>query len=78
VERPIPGGLNFIQMLNRTNISVVVGTSENEKYPENKVYFWDDKMMRPVGEINAKDKVINANIMSEMVILSTSKGVTAL
>ena len=60
VTRQIEGGLNFIQMLNRTNISVVVGTGENPKYPVNKLYFWDDKLLRPVGEINLKEKILNA------------------
>ena len=42
-------------MLNRTNIMIIVGTGENPKYPPTKLYFWDDKLLRAVGEINMKD-----------------------
>jgi hypothetical protein len=53
-------------MLNRTNISVVVGTGTNPKYPDNKLYFWDDKLLRPVGEINLKEKILNSCIQTDM------------
>ena len=66
VTRQIEGGLAFVQMLNRTNIMVVVGTGENPKYPPTKLYFWDDKLLRAVGEINMKDQILAANIMTEM------------
>ena len=45
---------------------VVVGTGENPKYPINKLYFWDDKLLRPVGEINLKEQILAATIMTEM------------
>lgn len=44
LKRDIEGGLSFVQMLNRSNILVFVGSGENGyDYPENKLFFWNEK-----------------------------------
>jgi len=71
MKRDIDGGLSFVQMLNRSNILIIVGSGENEdEYPSNKVFFWNEKERDTIDEIEMDGKIISASITNDMLIVS--------
>lgn len=67
MKRDIDGGLSFVQMLNRSNILIIVGSGENEdEYPSNKVFFWNEKERDTIDEIEMDGKIISASITNDM------------
>jgi hypothetical protein len=73
LKRDIDGGLSFVQMLNRSNILVFVGSGENEDdYPGNKLFFWNEKEQATIDEIEMDNRIITAKITKHMLIVSDS------
>ena len=54
-------------MLNRSNILIIVGSGENEdEYPSNKLFFWNEKERDTIDEIEMDGKIISASITNDM------------
>jgi hypothetical protein len=67
LKRDIDGGLSFVQMLNRSNILIFVGSGENEDdYPSNKLFFWNEKEQDTIDEIEMDSTIISAKINNHM------------
>ena len=55
VKRQIEGGVKVVQMVNKTNLILVITTGQDTNYPASYLHFWDDLKLRFVGRINQFD-----------------------
>jgi len=69
------GELSIVEILDRTNIIAFVGSSNNLKFPKNKLVLWDDDLQRPVGDIQFPSDVLGFHIFRDklaIALLSTT------
>lgn len=79
LKRDIEGGLRFVQMLNRSNILIIVGSGEYEdEYPSNKLLFWNEKEQSISGEVEMENTIMSAVITNHMLIVSAKTEVRGL
>lgn len=56
-EKDLGGSMRIVEMLYKTNLFVMVGGDPIPKYPQNKVYFWDDYQGKFTAELTFKKDV---------------------
>jgi len=63
------GGLNYIEMLYRTNILALIGGGKRPKYPMNKVILWDDHQTKTIGEMTFRTEVKSVHLRSNKTVI---------
>ncbi|KAK4054825.1 Phosphatidylinositol 3,5-bisphosphate-binding protein [Microbotryomycetes sp. JL201] len=53
----LPGSVDLVVQLERSNILFVVGGGSTPLYPPNKVIVWDDKLAKPVAQLEFRERV---------------------
>mgnify|MGYP007051732923 CR=1 FL=1 len=56
-KKDLGGSMRIVEMLYKTNLFVMVGGDPIPKYPQNKVYFWDDYQGKFTAELTFKKDV---------------------
>ena len=46
------GGIGIAEMVERTNLMVLVGGGDSPKWPINKCMVWDDAVSKIIGELS--------------------------
>lgn len=67
------GGVGLVKILNRTNISIIVGGGDKPFEPENKLFLWDDVTKKNAAEIDLKEGIRNAQIVQNNIIVILEK-----
>jgi len=62
-------GISSISKLNQTQIIAFVGTGNNPKCPNSRVFVWDDYRRKVIGEIKFNNDVKNVMIHSERLVV---------
>lgn len=65
------GEVKIVEMMFRSNIVLIVGGNNNEKYPSNRLYIWDDNKVAMLGylEFPSEIKAIKCNTRVILVVL---------
>lgn len=63
------GGLKYSEVLERSNIIVLVGGGINPRYPTNKAMVWDDDQKKCIGELNFRSLVRGVKISKEYIVV---------
>lgn len=56
------GGIGFVEMLNRSNIFLLIGGGENPKKQTNILIIWDDSEGKIAGEMAFKFPIISTTL----------------
>lgn len=75
LAREIPGGVRLVRILNRSNIFIFVGLSEESPYPSNKVVVWDESGKKVMGDIKFRDPILNIDLSVDFIVVSTAVNV---
>jgi len=68
-ERHILGGVQYCQMLYRTNIIAFIGTGKNPLYPSYKVLLYDDKQQKCVGELQYREPPLAVHLRRDVIVV---------
>jgi hypothetical protein len=61
----LEGGFVIVEMLYRSNILALVGSSKNQKYTPNKVILWDDHQSKVISELRFNTNVKNVKLKKD-------------
>ena len=70
--RILNGGISFVQVLNKSNIFLLVGGGTYPKYAPNKIILWDDQLRKEKYEFRFNSFVLNC-FMKEKLIFTICK-----
>jgi WD40 repeat protein len=73
LAREIKGGVSIVKILYKTNIILFVGREPSGDYPNSKLILWDDANRKVIGEIQFRERILNAELNKEIIVVSTSK-----
>jgi hypothetical protein len=59
------GGIQIVEMLNRTNILALVGSGANPLYMPNKIILWDDNLNKIITELRFVVPVNNIKLKND-------------
>ena len=57
----LEGGILFTEILDHSNLIIFVGDGTSQKYPNNKVFFWDESNQKFISEIEFIKKLFLCN-----------------
>ena len=72
LAREIPGGIKLVRILNRSNIFIFVGLSQESPYPSNKVIVWDESKQKIMGDIKFRDMILNVDLSMDFIVVATA------
>ena len=67
----LEGGILFTEILDHSNLIIFVGDGTSQKYPNNKVFFWDESNQKFISEIRLNQQITNIKINSEYIFVIT-------
>ena len=67
----LEGGILFTEILDHSNVIIFVGDGTSQKYPNNKVFFWDESNQKFISEIRLNQQITNIKINSEYIFVIT-------
>jgi len=67
--REIPGGISIIKILFKSNIYLFVGNTKSGLYPNNKLIIWNDHSKKVMGEINFRERIIDADLNKDKIVV---------
>ncbi|KAM0793151.1 hypothetical protein ACM66B_000626 [Microbotryomycetes sp. NB124-2] len=69
------GSVEFVVQLEHSNILFIVGGGNQPLYPPNKVVLWDDKLAKPVAQLEFRERVRGLAARRDRVAVALSKRV---
>ena len=72
-EREFDGGIGIVEILNKSNICVLVGGGKHPKYSPNKIIIWDDHLNKVITEIRFFSNILLAKIKKDRLIVVIEK-----
>ena len=67
-HRKLEGGILFTEILDHSNLIIFVGDGTSQKYPNNKVFFWDDSNQKCISEIHHFALSISKNNTTDQIV----------
>jgi hypothetical protein len=73
LAREIRSGISIVKILYKTNIILFVGRENIGDFSNSKLILWDDANRKVIGDIQFRERILNAELNKEIIVVSTSK-----
>ena len=70
-HQKLEGGILFTEILDHSNLILLVGDGTSQKYPNNKVFFYDDSNQKCISEIKLNQQITNIKVNPDFIFVIT-------